>query len=423
MAGQQSITAVVAADTKPFKAGMTSAISSTDSFSKKLGSMSSKVGLAIGAMSAAAAFAVGDLFVQSLKAADEARQVSRGLETAVKNSKAFGDSKVHIKSVTDALDEQSRKLGELTGIDDEVISGIKRNWLSVDKIAGLGIGGINKLAMVSADVAAGTGKDLESVAQAFTKAYGDPKGAIAKLQKAGIVLNDQEKERYQLLINQGKETEALSYLTDTLGIKFAGQAQAAASPFMRMQVVIGNLMETIGAFFLPMLDTLASSLGTTLDNLQGDPAFLKAMNDAADSLAIALPKVVAALPDIITFITDTLPSLVDGATKIVDSTSTILAKLSEWKVPDWLSTFFDIVINYTPNLYTITKLLGDVFGGGNKNVTLTQVTQTSGSERAAAPTNITINASSVNTSAATGQAIAAALTNYYRHGGRQVVGA
>lgn len=417
MAGQQTITAVVAADARPFKKGMTDAGNSTDSFTKKLSGMTSKLGLAVGAMSAAAAFAVGDLFVQSLKAADQARQVSRGLEQAVKNSKAFGDNAPYITKVTDALDAQSRKLAELTGIDDEVISGIKRNWLAVETIAGLGIGGINKLAGVAADVAAGAGKDLESVANAFTKAYGDPKGAVAKLQKAGVVIGKQDKERYEALIAQGKQTEALTFLTDTLAIKYAGQAAAAASPFARMQVVIGNLMETIGSFFLPMLDTLASNLSTVLGDMQGDPAFLAAMKSAADSLAKAIPDMVKALPDFITFITDTLPLAVDGFTKVVDAVSIILKKLEEFKFPEWLGKFIDFVINYTPNLYTVAKLIEGIFGGGDKKVTLTQINQTSGAERAAASTNVNIKVSSVSSSVETGRAIANALSSFYSMSG------
>lgn len=397
MAGQQTITAVVAADARPFKKAMTDAGNSTSGLTKGLKNLA-----LVGAASLAAlAVGVVSFGVQALKAADQARQISKGLETAVKNSNAFGSSVGNIKKVTEALDEHSRKLGELIGVDDEVISGIKRNWLSVNNIARTGTTQINRLAGVAADVAAGTGKDLEAVANAFTKAYGDPKGALSKLQKAGIILTDQEKKRYDLLIETGKETEALSYLTDTLSNKFKGAAEAAASPFARLQVSLGNFQEKVGEILLPIIDKVLPDLQTAFSDLAMDPEFQKAVEDFADTMIELMPKMKEQLPAII----DMFAELATQLANIAGVVTTVwgLFNGDEKALQDATNFGNDFWHNITFGLVAGSNQL--------EQRTLTQASPT---------TNITINASSVNTSAATGQAIATALSSYYRTGGKQV---
>lgn len=385
MAGQQTITAVVAADARPFKKSMSDAGKSTETFTKGLKFAAAGVAVAF----AGIAFAVADFGLDALKAADKSRQISKGLEQAIKNSKAFGANATEIKKVTDALDEHSRKLGELTGIDDEVLSGIKRNWLSVGNIARTGTKQINKLAGVAADVAAGTGKDLETVANAFTKAYGDPKGAIAKLQKAGVILTDQEKERYQLLVDQGKETQALSLLTDILAGKFKGQAEAAASPFERIKQSFGNFQEKVGAAFLPVIDKLLPDLQKGLEKLALDPEFQASIQEIAKAM-------IDALPGVVDFIKKELPS----AIKFLK------------EVADLISSFNQSTPKNVAAGQAASQAMKDAFMGTNR-------AQMSGSPTLGAvnQTNITINASSVNTSAATGKAVAQSLDTYFKSGG------
>lgn len=416
MAGSQTITAVVAADAKPFQRGMQSASRST----KTLTSSLKNVGVIAGAAFAAAGAALLEFGVEAIKAADQSRQISRSLEVAVRNSKAFGSTSAEIGKVTGALDEASRAMGELTGIDDEVISGIKRNWLSVPNITRIGVARINKLAMTAADVAAGTGKSFEDIASAFTKAFADPKGALKKLQKAGVVLNKQDKQRYDLLVAQGKEQEALAFLQDTLATKYKGQAEAIASPFQRLQVSWGNFQESVGETFLPIIDEQLPKIQKGLRDLALDPDFqaaVKAIGDIFESLG----------------------------TKIGEAG----AALGKWKVPDAIAGYIDWFINNMPNILMIIDVLGQLTGAtadrGNsylagvipltkktwenwsKNIIDSVKKQTTQPNPAAGPLggatyNININASSVDTSANTGKAIANALTNYLRTSGKNTVG-
>jgi hypothetical protein len=379
MAGQ-TITAVIAADAKPFKKGMQDASNSTSILTKSL----KGIGVAAAAGFAVATAAAGAFLFESVKAADQSRQVSRGLETAVKNSKAFGKSATYIHDVTSALDAASTKLGELVGIDDEVISGLKRNWLAVPRIAATGVAGINKLATIAADVAAGTGKDLETVATAFTKAYGDPKGALAKLQKAGVVLTDTEKARYNALIKSGKETEALGFLADTLGKKFEGAAQAAASPFERLKVTFGNFQENIGAAFLPVIDKILPKLQTEINNLTSDPKFIADLQSLADTLIQALPQIAASLK-----------SIADAIKPIVD--------------------FMDTV-NKDPWTQALQRT-GTAGYGAIDSYLLSQDAARTNFGKTATQNNFSITVNSVSSSAETGRAIVNAINQYVRTGG------
>jgi phage-related protein len=214
-----------------------------------------------------AAVAVADFGLSSLKAAAEAESVAKSLEQMAKNSGVFGDKANDIKAGTKALMDQSAELAKLTGIDDEIFSGLKRNWMSVPQLAATGANGLNTLAKVAADVSAGTGKDLESIGTAFTKAFASPETAIAKLQKAGVVLSDGQKQVYQSLVDTGKAAEAQSYLIGELGTKYAGAAEAAASPFERLKYILEDLKETVGAALLPAFNQLVDTLGPLFEKI------------------------------------------------------------------------------------------------------------------------------------------------------------
>jgi hypothetical protein len=363
---------------------------------KNFGKVAGAVGLAITA--AFSIDAIASWVEQSVKLADQSRRVSRGLEQAVKNSKAFGSSATNIQQVTSALDEASTKLGELTGIDDEVISGLKRNWLAVPRIAATGIKGINKLALVAADVAAGTGKDLETVATAFTKAYGDPKGALGKLTRAGIVLGDQDKKRYDSLIKQGKQTEALIFLTETLGNKYKGQAVANASPFARLEQSLQNFREKIGLAFLPLADQILPGLQQALTDLASNPKFQQSLKDISSSLSDLIPVV-------IDFTQQSLPVLIDSLRTIADA----LKPFTDWfNATGGAPQTKQLKQTGSAGLAAVDDAVIKLANRLEARKTLTQTS----------PGQIVINVNSVSSSAETGKAITNALSSYYRAGGR-----
>ena len=247
--------------------------------------------------------------VEAVKAAAEAEAVTRGLENAAKNAGVFGDSARAISKATDALDNHSRKLSEMTGIDDEIINQIKTGWLAVPDLAARGTDGINKLAEVVADVAAGTGKDVQAIGLAFQRVAGDSETAFSKLTRAGIVFTDEQKAIYQSILDTSGEIDAQSYLIEQLGNKYEGAAQAAANPFEQLRVIFGNLQEDIGAKLLPALDPVIPLLRELSSSLTTSPEFNAFLDEMSTQLADMVPSLGTILQHFITLVTDTLPQL------------------------------------------------------------------------------------------------------------------
>ena len=218
---------------------------------------------------ASAVRAVGDYAVQAVKAAAEAEAITRGLENAARNAGVFGDKALSITKATEALDKHSKSLGELTGIDDEIINQIKTGWLAVPDLAALGVDGLNNLAVVTADIAAGTGKDVTAIALAFQRIAGDTETAFSKLTRAGIVFTDEQKTTYDSILATSGEMAAQAYLVEQLGAKYEGAAEAAANPFARLDVIMGNLQETIGTSLLPAIELFVEKFAAWVSQNEG----------------------------------------------------------------------------------------------------------------------------------------------------------
>jgi len=303
MANTQTVTVNVLADTKRFSSSMKGAGNDTSLLTDAVKGFGVAAGVAFAA-AVAGAIAFG---AQSIKAAAEAEAISRGMQNAVKNAGLFGDTSTDIAKATGALDKHSKKVGELIGVDDELFNKIKTGWLAVPSLANLGTDGINKLAEVTADVAAGTGKDLQAIALAFTKVAGDTETALSKLTRQGIVLDDAQKDTYESLLETNGEAEAQAYLIEQLGNKYKGAAEATADPFKRLDVIFGNLSESIGLTFLPILEDTIPKIQEFIASLQDDPAFNEFLAGMATEFQHILEFLPTALENLQSFGRDALP--------------------------------------------------------------------------------------------------------------------
>lgn len=154
-----------------------------------------------------------------------------------------------------------------------------------------------KLLDLALDISAGSGKSLETVTMALTKAYNGQFGALTKL---GVPMTDQilnasqattaQKELNKALtaqqqalelygINSPEYEKATQKLTDAqdklnritaegtdwqgqLATAFAGSAEAAANtdPYQRMNILFGELQEQVGLALLPYLQDFSEWL-------------------------------------------------------------------------------------------------------------------------------------------------------------------
>jgi hypothetical protein len=100
-----------------------------------------------------------------------------------------------------------------------------------------------RLMSIATDVAAGTGKDLDTVAQAMAKALEGNTGSLAKLVPS---------------VKDAKDP--IQALADT----FNGAAEAAAKtdPYAQMEIIFGELQEQVGTALLPILEEFSTWLST-----------------------------------------------------------------------------------------------------------------------------------------------------------------
>lgn len=323
--GSQTVSAVITADAKPFKKSVYEAGKSFDGF----GAAAKNAGVIAAAAFALAAGAAANFLIDSAKAAAEAEAIGRGLENAAENAGVFASQAGGIAGATEALKNYATQLGETIGKDDEALLKIVTGWLAVPDLAALGTDGLNNLLKVSADVAAGTGKDLDTVAAAFTKISDDGETAFSRLSKMGAILTDDQKAVYQSLLDANDEMGAQQFLIDTLGEKYAGAAEAIANPFDRMKVIFGNFQEEIGAKLLPVFEALIPKVQEFLDGLLADPEFMQFIEDLGESFVDFLP-----------YITDLLPPF-------MDLVKVLLPAMGEW----------------LPVIGELLKALAEAFGG------------------------------------------------------------
>lgn len=112
-----------------------------------------------------------------------------------------------------------------------------------------------KLMNISMDIAAATGKDLESVTMAMSKAA---TGQLSALKKLGIPLDEN--------IIKTKDFEAATaQLADTFGGAAAAQANTFQGRLQRLKERLGEMWEEIGYKVLPILTNLVDKIIELVD--------------------------------------------------------------------------------------------------------------------------------------------------------------
>lgn len=302
-------------------------INQAESGLDRLGGFAKGAGIAIAAGLAVAGAAAVGFGIASVKAAAEAEAVTKGLENAAKNAGVFGDSAASIGKATEALDKHSTALAEMTGIDDEIINQIKTGWLAVPSLAAMGTEGINNLAKVTADVAAGTGKDVQTIGLAFQKVAGDTENAFSKLSRSGIVFTDEQKATFDSLLETNGEMAAQEYLIGELGAKYEGAAQAMANPFDRLNVIFENLKETIGKAMLPAIEQIIPKVQDFVNKLTASPEFETFLVTLSESFLQLLDALMPLLQPITDLMLSLLPPLLDIITLLAPQFANLVEKL------------------------------------------------------------------------------------------------
>jgi hypothetical protein len=273
--GGKTLTIFLAADLKKFNQGMTQAQTGLKGFASTMSNMLGPA--AIGAGIAIAGLAT-KMAVDGVKAAAEDEVSLAKLTQTLENLK-LAHSTQEIDTFIDALEQSVGYLGDLRPAYDRLIRSTKDAAEA------------NSLLSLSLDVAAGTGKSVEAVAEALGKAYDGNTGALGRLG-AGID---------RATIASGDMNKITGVLAETFGGQATAQADTLNGRMQQLQRASEQLTEAFGKGLLTSvrdatnetadmvktmekLEPVLEDLGETLANLGGSfvdfVGFIKSTDDA-----------------------------------------------------------------------------------------------------------------------------------------------
>ncbi len=223
------ITVSITGNAGPLKKAVGEAEGSLERLSGSFKKVAAVTAVGVGAIAAGIGFAV--------KAAAEDQKSFELLNQALKaNTDATSEQ---IKAIDGSIGAMSKQLGIADDQLRPAFANLARATGDVTKS--------QELLVLSTNISAATGKDLEAVSIALSKAYG---GNVAGLQKLGIPLDEN-------LI----KTKDFDGAVKALSATFGGAAEVAAGTFegklSRLKIISGELVEQVGSYLLPIFTSLA----------------------------------------------------------------------------------------------------------------------------------------------------------------------
>jgi hypothetical protein len=267
MAGSRTLKLSILADVDDLKKKLGQGEAEVSSFGDKLGDFGKKAAAAFAVAAAAAAAYAGKLLVEGVKSAIEDERAQAKLATTLEN--VTGATRNQIA----AVETQISKLSLAYGItDDELRPSFERLARATNDVTEA-----QKLQTLAIDIAAGSGKSLESVSAALARAYDGNTTALGKL---GIGLSSAE-----------LKSMTFDQVTKNLAATFGGQATTQAETFegkmKRLQIAFDEAKESVGARLLPILTNLVnyfiSNVGPIVESVKAKiQPLTKAIEDNKD---------------------------------------------------------------------------------------------------------------------------------------------
>ena len=235
----RSISIALNADTTKFAKNLSKSERDLKAFKDGVARVSTAMKASFVAMgSAAVAFGVS-----AVKAALADQKAQRRLAVALKNT--TGATKAQIKGIEKYITKTSMATGV---VDDKLRPAFQRLTQATKNTKKA-----QDLMSLALDVSAGTGKDLETVANALGKAYG---GNLTSLQRLGIGLD-------KSIIKSGDTKKAFEELSKTFKGQSSASAESLEGRFARLQVAFDETKENIGVALLPAVERISTFMTKT----------------------------------------------------------------------------------------------------------------------------------------------------------------
>lgn len=240
MAGNRTLKLSILGDVDNLKKSLDTGSKDVQSFGDKVSEFGKKAGVAFAVAGAAAVAYAGKLAVDGVKSAIEDEAAQAKLANTLKNVTNATDAQ--IKATEDYILQTSLATGVT---DDELrpsLDRLTRATKDVDKA--------QRLQTLALDIAAGSGKSLQQVTEALSKAQ---EGNLAGLGRLGVGLDKAE-----------LKTLSFDQITAKLAGTFENQATKQADTFQgklaRLQVAFDEGKETIGGYILTAITPLVETL-------------------------------------------------------------------------------------------------------------------------------------------------------------------
>ena len=238
----RALTLKLLADIDNFTKNINKADNDVTGFGDKVTKFGKVAGAAFLAAGAAAAAYAGKLAIDGVKAAIEDEAAQAKLATTLKNVTGATDDQ--IKATEDYILNQSLLFGVT---DDELRPSLDRLTRATGDVTKA-----QKLQSIAINIAAGTGKSLQAVTEALSKAQ---EGNLAGLSRLGVGITRAE-----------LATLSFDEVTAKLASTFEGQATIQADTFQgkmaRLSVAFNEAKETVGSFILDAVTPLVENIVT-----------------------------------------------------------------------------------------------------------------------------------------------------------------
>ena len=267
MAENRTLKLGLLADTSNFVKGLNKAEKSTQTFSGKVAKYGKMAALGLATAGAAAGAMAIKIGIDSVKAAIEDEksqaQLANQLHVTTKATKA------QIGAVEDWI----TKMQFAYGVSDSQLRPALASLTRVTK----DVAKAQELTSLAMDISAGTGKDLETVSLALSKAYG---GNLGSLKKLGIPLSD-------AIVKSKDFNKAQAVLSETFRGAAATSAKTYSGQLKILNEKISEFKEGIGAKLLPVLSRVFSAINQISDGFGGKTGLAKRVGQASDALSAA----------------------------------------------------------------------------------------------------------------------------------------
>ena len=306
--GNRTLKLSILADVDDLKKKLGEADKAVESNSSKIADFGKKAAAAF-AVAAAAAVAYGTkLAIDGVKAAIEDEQAQLRLANALREATGATDDQIK------ATEDYILKTSLATGVaDDELRPAMQRLAVSTKSTTEA-----QKLLALALDVSKGSGKDLETVANALGKAHDGQETALARL---GIGLSQTELKTMTF-------TEIQQKLADLYGGAASDNAETFQGKIDRLKVGFDEAKESLGVALLPQIERFIDYLNNTglpslegfIAGLTGDEGLsnsLLSTQKGAESFGKAIGTVAGIISGFITFLREAIGLLVEFANQAI----------------------------------------------------------------------------------------------------------